>query len=223
MRSVKLLLAAAVAIALAVPGVASAADTLLSQGKPVTVSSSGGCCPGPNAVDGSTSTRWASASNADPQWIYVDLGGTFAVHRVQLTWDLSCATAYRVEISPDHVNWTSMFSTTAGKGGVENLTGLSGTGRYVRMFGTKRCRSDSSHGYSLQEFQVFGGAGDVTPPSPPGMPSLVGSTSASVTIQWTAASDDVGVAGYDVFHDGQLCAQTTAATLTATCDGLSPT
>jgi glucose/arabinose dehydrogenase len=201
---------------------AVAADLLLSQGKPVTASSSGGCCPPANAVDGSTGTRWASAANIDPSWIYVDLGATFQVSRVQLTWDASCATAYSVDISPDHQSWTSMFSTTTGKGGVENLTGLSGTGRYVRMFGTHRCRADASKGYSLQEFQVFGGNGDVTAPSAPGMPALVQSTSNSVTISWPAATDNTAVTGYDVFHDGQLCAQVNGSTLTATCDQLNP-
>jgi glucose/arabinose dehydrogenase len=216
-------LASVAAVAFAgLTGTANAADTLLSRNKPVTASSSGGCCPPANAVDGSTGTRWASAANVDPSWIYVDLGGTFAVHRVQLTWDLSCATAYEVQVSPDHINWTRIFGTSSGDGGVDNLTGLSGTGRYVRVFGTHRCRADASHGYSLQELEVFGTGGDVVPPSAPGAPTLVGSTPSSVTIRWTAATDNVGVAGYDVYHDGQLCAQTNASTLTATCAGLSP-
>jgi hypothetical protein len=48
--------------------------TLLSQNRPVTASSSGGCCPAKNAVDGSSRTRWASAAGARPQWMVVDLG-----------------------------------------------------------------------------------------------------------------------------------------------------
>src|SRR5205814_9209074 len=40
---------------------APAADALLSQGKPTTASSSGGCCAPGNAVDGKTTSRWASA------------------------------------------------------------------------------------------------------------------------------------------------------------------
>ncbi len=191
-------LAATALVATATPGSAApAADALLSQGKPVTASSSGGCCPAPNAVDGSTTTRWASVAGVDPQWIYVDLGATAAVHRVQLSWDASCATAYEIDTSADHTTWTRIFSTTTGKGGVENLTGLSGSGRYVRMNGTKRCRADATHGYSLDEFQVYGttgGGGDTTAPTPPGAPSLVSDTSSSVTITWGASTDNVGVA-----------------------------
>jgi glucose/arabinose dehydrogenase len=57
-----------------------AAPTLLSQNKPVTASSDGGAgYVAKYAVDGSTSTRWASVKNVDPQWIYVDLGSTVGV------------------------------------------------------------------------------------------------------------------------------------------------
>ena len=203
---------------------APAADALLSQGKPVTASSSGGCCPAPNAVDGDSATRWASVAGADPQWIYVDLGATAHVSRVRLQWDTSCATAYEIDTSADHTAWTPIYSTTSGKGGVEDLTSLSGTGRYVRMLGTKRCRSDASHGYSLQEFGVYGtiGTGDTTPPTPPGTPTLVSDTANSVTVKWAASTDNVGVTAYDIYHDGQLCSSVGGSTLTGTCTNLNP-
>ncbi len=203
--------------------VAPAADALLSQGKPVTASSSGGCCPAANAVDGSSTTRWASAAGSDPQWIYVDLGATAHVSRVRLQWDTSCATAYEIDTSADHSTWTKIYSTTAGKGGVEDLTSLDGNGRYVRMYGTQRCRSDSSHGYSLQEYGVYGTIGsDTTAPTAPGTPTLVSDTSSSVTVKWTASTDNVGVTAYDIYHDGQLCNSVSGTTLTGTCSSLSP-
>jgi glucose/arabinose dehydrogenase len=208
--------------ALASGSVAPQADPLLSLNKPVTASSSGGCCAPANAVDGNSATRWASLAGVDPQWIYVDLGATAHVSRVRLQWDLSCATAYEIDTSNDHVNWTKIFATSTGKGGVEDLTTLDGTGRFVRMFGTKRCRADASHGYSLQEFGVFGTTGDTTPPTPPGTPTLVSDTSSSITVAWTASTDNVGVTGYDVFHDGQLCQTVSGTTLTGSCTNLSP-
>ncbi len=199
-----------------------AADSLLSLNKPVTASSSGSCCAAKNAVDGSTATRWASVSNVDPQWIYVDLGATYAIDRIELDWDASCATAYELDVSADHNSWTQIFNTAAGKGGTDNHTGLKAAGRYVRMLGTKRCRADASHGYSLDEFSVYGGSGDTTPPSPPGTPTLVSDTSTSVTVSWTASTDNVGVTGYLVYHDGQLCDQVNGTTLTGICANLSP-
>ena len=214
--------AQAVPAAQAAPA-AAPADALLSLNKPATASSSGTCCAAALVDDGVSTTRWASAAGADPQWIYLDLGATAHVSRVRLQWDTSCATAYEIDVSADHTAWTKIYSTTAGKGGVEDLTTLDGNGRYVRMYGTKRCRSDASHGYSLQELGVYGTiGGDTTPPSAPGTPTLVSDTPNSVTIGWTASTDDVGVAGYDIYHDGQLCAQVNGSTLTATCSALSP-
>jgi glucose/arabinose dehydrogenase len=91
------------------------------------------------------------------------------------------------------------------------------------MFGMKRCRADATHGYSLQEFGVFGTiGGDTTPPTPPGTPTLVGDTSNNITVSWTASTDNVGVTGYEVLHDGQLCQTVSGTTLTGTCDNLSP-
>jgi hypothetical protein len=132
----------------------AASDSLLSQGRPVSASSEGGSgYVATNAVDGSTATRWASVSKVDPQWIRVDLGSARSISKVTLVWDLSCATAYRIETSNDDSTWTQVFATTTGDGGTDDVT-LSGSGRYVRMVGTARCRS--TYGYSLQEFQVFG-------------------------------------------------------------------
>jgi hypothetical protein len=128
----------------------------LALNQPVTVSSyqaSSPYCPGSYAVDGNTtSTRWATAWS-DPQWIYVDLGAAYNVAEVQLYWENAYATSFQIQVSSDTLNWTNIFSTTTGLGGVQDLTGLSGAGRYVRMYGTKRA---TTYGYSLWEFQVYG-------------------------------------------------------------------
>src|SRR5579859_1533569 len=210
------------AVALAASGSAPAAETLVSQNKPVTASSSGGCCPAANVNDGSTATRWASAANIDPSWIYIDLGKTFSVTHVKLTWDASCATAYQVQTSSDHSTWTDIFKTTTGNGGVDDLTGLTGSGRYVRMLGTHRCRTDATKGYSLQEFQVFSGSSGGNVPQLPGQPQQVSITPTSVTVQWAASPDPADVATYQIFKDGQLCATVNAPTLQGACSGLSP-
>jgi len=203
--------------------VGAAADVLLSRNKPVVASSSGGCCAPPNAVDGNAATRWASAAGHDPEWIYVDLQATAHVSRVRLQWDLSCATDYRVETSADHVTWTSISDQTGGNGGVDDLA-VNGSGRYVRVFGTHRCRTDASKGYSLQEFDVFGSTGgDNTPPSKPGTPMEVSKTPTSATIKWGASTDDSGtIASYHIFRDGQDCATVPGDVLQGTCTGLNP-
>src|SRR2546423_3563580 len=191
------------AVARAGESAVPAADTLLSRNHPVTASSSGTCCAAKNAVDGESATRWASVAGKDTSWLYVDLGLVAQVHRVRLQWDKSCAVAYQLQTSTDHTNWTQIFATTAGKGGVEDRTGLAGMGRYVRMLGTKRCRADASHGYSLQEFDVYGApGGGGNPPTAPTDVKQVSVTSTSVTVSWTASHGDTPIAGYDLFADG---------------------
>jgi beta-glucanase (GH16 family) len=125
--------------------------TLLSQGKPATASSTENAgFPAANAVDGNTGTRWSSAF-ADPQWLQVDLGATHSVSQVVLNWEAAYATAFQIQTSADGSNWTTIATPTA-TGGVQTLP-VSGSGRYVRMYGTTRA---TPYGYSLWEFQVFG-------------------------------------------------------------------
>jgi len=115
-------------------------------------------------VDGSATTRWASAEGIDPQWIYVDLGTTTPVSRVVLKWETAYAKAYQVQVSDDASTWTTIYSTTTGDGATDDLTGLSGSGRYVRMYGTVR---GTVYGYSIFEFEVYGGAsGPTNTPTP---------------------------------------------------------
>jgi F5/8 type C domain/Fibronectin type III domain len=125
---------------------------LLSQGHPATSSSNENAGLGPaNAVDGNTGTRWSSGFS-DPQWIQVDLGASHTVNRVVLNWETAYGRAFQVQTSPDGAAWTTVFSTTTGTGGVQDLA-VSGSGRYVRMYGTQRA---TGYGYSLWEFQVYG-------------------------------------------------------------------
>ncbi|MGW9375795.1 discoidin domain-containing protein [Streptomyces xanthophaeus] len=140
---------------------AQAAPVLLSQGKSVTASSlEGAGTPAGAAVDGDNATRWSSQF-ADPQWIQVDLGAPAQLSQVVLRWEAAYAKAYRVELSTDGSNWSTGYSTAASTGGVQTHD-ITGTARYVRVYGTQRA---TGYGYSLWEFQVYGttGTGPVIP------------------------------------------------------------
>ncbi|GII28044.1 discoidin domain-containing protein [Planotetraspora mira] len=133
-------------------GTAAAADTLLSQGKPATASSTeNGGTPASAAVDGNTGTRRSSAFS-DPQWLQVDLGASATIGSVVLNWETASGKAFKIQVSADGSAWTDVYSTTTGTGGTQTLA-VSGTGRYVRMYGTVR---NTGYGYSLWEFQVYG-------------------------------------------------------------------
>ncbi|MFF8381964.1 glycosyl hydrolase family 8 [Streptomyces sp. NPDC015661] len=153
-RSVSLLgLAGLLALPLTVMPQAQAADGLVSAGKQATASSVETSAFGPGlAVDGSTATRWASVEGVDPQWIRIDLGANHTISRVKLNWEAAYGKTYRIQTSADGSTWTDVYSTTAGDGATDDLT-VSGSGRYVRMYGTGR---GTPYGYSLWEFEVYG-------------------------------------------------------------------
>ncbi|MDI1462135.1 discoidin domain-containing protein [Catellatospora sp. KI3] len=151
--------------AFAVPA-AHAADPLISVGKTATASSlQGADLPASNAVDGNAGTRWGSAWS-DPQWIQIDLGATAAISQVVLQWEGASAKAFQLQVSGNGTSWTDIYSTTTGPGGTQTLA-VSGSGRYIRMYGTQR---NSGYGYSLFEFGVYGVIGG-TQPSPSASPT----------------------------------------------------
>src|SRR5204863_9081854 len=123
--------------ALTVGGSGGGGAVLLSQGRPATASSlESSSFPASNAFDGNlASTRWASKEGVDPQWLRVDLGAPASISRVKLTWEAAYAKSYTIEVSVDGTTWTKIFSTTTGNGGTDDLTGLAGTGRFVRITG----------------------------------------------------------------------------------------
>jgi len=132
--------------------------TNLALNKPATASSSENAgTPAASAVDGDAGTRWSSAFS-DPQWLQVDLGSSTAICKVVLQWETASGKAYQIQTSADGTNWTTIYSTTNGPGGTETLN-VSGTGRYIRMYGTAR---STAYGYSLWEFQVYGSGGGTT-------------------------------------------------------------
>ncbi|HLX94348.1 MAG TPA: glycoside hydrolase family 3 C-terminal domain-containing protein [Verrucomicrobiae bacterium] len=119
--------------------------------QPVTVSSAMSAnTAGSAAVDGDSTTAWTSQAS-DPQWIAVDLGVIRDLSRVRLIWNTNYATSYEIQSSPDNTNWSDLFATPTGGGGVEDIL-VSGRTRYVRLLGTQRA---GTGGYSLSELDVF--------------------------------------------------------------------
>jgi hypothetical protein len=162
----------------------------VAQGKPVTASSveAGSAHVAARAVDGNSTTRWGSAY-ADPQWITVDLGVTHAISRVRLNWEAAYARAYQIQVSPNNSSWSTIYSTTTGDGGVDDLT-VTGSGRYVRVYGTQRALTQ--YGYSLWDFNVYGNPGD---PPPPG--SIISRNRPTTTSSVESGSSHVGANAVD--------------------------
>ena len=200
-------LLAAVVLLLALSAVAAprghaAAPVLLSQGRPATASSTENAgTPASAATDGDAGTRWSSAF-ADPQWLRVDLGTSASIAQVVLQWETAYATAFQLQTSADGDAWTTVYSTTTGTGGTQTLN-VTGTGRYVRMYGSARA---TEWGYSLWEFKVYGTAGAAacgTADSALGRPTTASSTENAGTPASAATDGDAGTRWSSAFADPQ--------------------
>ncbi|MBE5958036.1 MAG: carbohydrate-binding protein [Lachnospiraceae bacterium] len=163
---------------------------LLSENRPAYSSSVNGGDVASFATDGKLSTQWGSAANINDQWLDVDLGKTANISKVEIDWqnNASYGVVYDILTSDDEINWRKIYSTEEGNGGVvtnvmskdgqnvdysylkEELTGLEGTGRYVRVF-VKYSKSQYDNGEkmgwgaSIRELKVYG-TGGVNKPDP---------------------------------------------------------
>ena len=129
---------------------------LLSQGKPVTVSSTraqDGNVVAANVVDGDESTRWSS-DYLDNQWIYVDLGSVKPIGEIKLDWETATAKDYDIDVSDDARSWSTVKSITGNSAaGWLDYPNLNTRGRYVRI----NCKiRTTQYGFSLRELQVLG-------------------------------------------------------------------
>jgi hypothetical protein len=161
---------------------ATCGTTNIALHQPTTASSiQGPAWPASNATDGNLSTRWSSAFS-DPQWLEVDLGSTQSICQVVIHWETAYAKAFQIQTSSNNSTWTPIFSTTTGTGGTQTLN-ITGSGRYIRMYGTVRA---TMYGYSIFEFQVYAatctGCDTVTVTNPGSQTSKVG-TAVSLQIQ----------------------------------------
>jgi hypothetical protein len=114
--------------------------------------------PASYAIDGITTTRWESTQGVDPQWIRFDMGSAVRAAVMVMDWEAANAKNYTVEGSNDSTfatNTTLVTKTNmpTGQHRIDSLTGLTGSYRYYRMYGTAR---NLTYGYSIWEMEVDG-------------------------------------------------------------------
>ena len=142
----------------------------LASHKPTDASSVDIRYPSSNAVDGDLTTRWSSEIGGHgKEWLQIDLGNLYFINKVNLYWERAYATSYQIQDSLDRITWTSIYSTATSSGGNQVLTGLTGLGRYLRIYATSY--SPARTNFSLWEVEVYGDAA-----GPQGAPGPTGPT-----------------------------------------------
>ncbi|MYW03622.1 glycosyl hydrolase family 18 protein [Streptomyces sp. SID3343] len=144
---------------------------------------------------------------------------TITARSISLGWTAATAgdypvTAYEVVSGGNTVATVPTNSAT--------LTGLTPATAYTYAIRAKDSRGNPGPLSAPLTVTTVDPASDPTPPTAPGTLRSTGKTASSVALAWNAATDNVGVAAYDVYRDGQLAKTVPANTLAATIDALSP-
>lgn len=109
-----------------------------------------------NVIDGSIDTRWA-AEGTEGQWITLELDDVYPLEKIGVSWMNGTArtTKYKLEISVDGVNWTTVYSgASSGTTNEPEYTSVSGkTAKYIRCTGYGNSVNNWN---SLTEFVVLG-------------------------------------------------------------------
>jgi beta-glucosidase len=173
----------------------STAPLNLALNKVTTVSSTENAgTPGSAAVDGNGGTRWSSAAT-DLQWIYVDLGATYSIGRVKITWEAAYGKDYQIQTAAVAAGpWTTIKTVTGNTALINDYNGLTGSGRFVRMNGTAR---GTGYGYSIWELEVYsGGTGNIAPVANAGADKSITLPTNSVVINGSGTDSDGTISVY---------------------------
>ncbi|WP_394359487.1 discoidin domain-containing protein [Amycolatopsis sp. SB7-3] len=214
MRTRRLLTYAALSLLLAPPAVAaSEAPTAFAAAEAADATyTASSQLPGyavSNVGDGNQATYWESTNNQFPQWIQADLGAATNIARLVLKlpsgWEARTQT-FSVQGSGNGASFSDLVPSAGHR--FDPATGntvtldITGNTRFVRLNITANTGWPAAQ---LSEFEVHGPAGgDTQPPSAPGNLAYTEPSSGKIRLTWSASTDNTGVAGYDVYANGQL-------------------
>ncbi|HEY0451940.1 discoidin domain-containing protein [Actinophytocola sp.] len=194
----------------------------LTDGHPVTASSSLGGYPVGNVNDGNQATYWESNNNAFPQWVQVDLGAAIATNRVVVklpsSWPARTQTL-TVQRSTDGQTFTDVVANTGYQFNPANSNTVTinfadTTTRYVRLHITANTGWSAGQ---ISEFEVYGPTGgDTSPPTAPANLRFTEPQAGQIRLDWNASTDNVGVTGYNVYANNVLRTSVAGNVLTYT-------
>ncbi|WP_230632711.1 fibronectin type III domain-containing protein [Paenibacillus athensensis] len=169
--------------------------------------------------------------------LYVDSGTSVGnAFKAQVQYDFNGDGTYdRTETfgykATDPVAGNESYTTQGVQASGAALTNMTGGKVKLRVWmalgsgSTNTVRTDATSAQGSQSqltipYTVASGPADTQAPTAPTGLTSPSKTSSSVSLSWTASTDNVGVTGYDVFSGSTVVASTTGAT-SATVSGLS--
>ncbi|MES1177095.1 MAG: discoidin domain-containing protein [Myxococcales bacterium] len=135
----------------------SAVEQLLSEGKPATADSEETGHLAALGNDGATDTRWCAANGAAGHYWQVDLGKSYVLSKLNVSWEKAAVYQFKVEGSLDGSTWSSMLDQTASTNATADQAyplSAAPSARYVRI--TTTTLPSSTIWASFFELQVYG-------------------------------------------------------------------
>lgn len=215
-----------VGLGIAVPAPAASAATVDTNASYVLVNRNSGKAldvAGSATYEGARVTQTTRDDRASQQWQFVDSGGgNYRIksrHSAKVLSFPSTADRAGLVQNTDAGRAGQQFRLADSAGGDVRLLNRA-SGKAVDVLGSAtadgaRVVQLPDTGGANQRWQLVKLAADTTPPTAPANPRTSNLTCATVTFSWSASSDDVGVAFYDIFHDGQLMTSVPGTALSA--------
>ncbi|WP_248929272.1 fibronectin type III domain-containing protein [Paenibacillus hamazuiensis] len=176
------------------------------------------------AMDGNSSTRWTSGAAQSPgMWLQLDTGAGGKSYN-KLVLDATGSNGdypreFQLSVSEDGVNWSAPVGTFTGNSAIVSAIFPAQTSRFLRLTLTKA----SGIYWSIHELNLYGLPDpDYNPPTTPGNLTARKLMDTQFDAVWDASTDDIGVAGYNLYLNSVKVASTPAAVRTYRFAGLTP-
>lgn len=192
----------------------------LAAGKTATASGHADVYVVSNVTDGNPETYWESTNHAFPQWVQVDLGSTAQIDQVVLKlpsgWE-SRSQTLSVQGSADGSSFSDLkapasYTFDPNAGNKVSIGFPAASARYVRIHVTANTVWPAAQ---VSELEIYGNSSgaDNQPPTAPANLAYTQPTPDTIRLTWDAATDNVGIAGYDIYANNQLRGSVDGSTL----------
>ncbi len=104
-----------------------------------------------NAFDDNMGTRWSS-DFADDAWIIADLGASYLINKVSITWEAAYGKDYDILVSQNGTDWKTVSEVRNSDGGLDDIDFDGTMARFVKLQGVKRALP---YGYSIWDMKVI--------------------------------------------------------------------